>query len=130
MIALRRLEACLKSLADANRLRIIHLLLHQELCGTDLHGILGLTQPNVSRHLTYLKHSGLIRGRREGFRVFYRLAGPAVRELRDLLTFLRAAFRHDPIFRKDLARLARRRRAKDTRPPEFERRRRALLKQA
>ena len=31
-------------------------------------------QPNVSRHLTYLKNCGLVSDRRDGPRIFYRLA--------------------------------------------------------
>ena len=99
------LEACFKALGDGNRLRILNLLLHGELCGCDIQYVLEMTQSNVSRHLAYLKHSGLVTDRREGFRVFHGLADPANGELKPLFEFLRAVFREDDNFRNDLARL-------------------------
>ena len=65
-----------KGLADQTRLRMINLLLQGELCGCDVQLVLGLSQSNVSRHLTYLRRAGLVADRREGYRVFYRLVGP------------------------------------------------------
>lgn len=99
------LEACFKALGDGNRLRILNLLLHGELCGCDIQHVLEMTQSNVSRHLAYLKHSGLLKDRREGFRVFHGLADSANGELRPLFEFLRAVFREDANFRNDIARL-------------------------
>ncbi len=99
------LERSLKGLADVTRLRIINLLGWGELCGCDIQRVLEASQSNVSRHLTYLKHAGLVNDRRDGFRVFYRLA-PAESETRkNLLQFLAAAFRRDEGFRGDLRRL-------------------------
>lgn len=100
-----QLEAYFKGLADASRLRILNLLLYGELCGCDIQYVLEITQPNVSRHLTYLKHAGLVSDRREGFRVFYRLADAANRELKGLLGFLRSAFEAGEVFQSDLGRL-------------------------
>ena len=99
------LEACFRGLADANRLRILNLLLYGELCGCDIQYVLEMSQPNVSRHLTYLKHAGLATDRREGFRVFYRLADDPKDRLKGLFDFLRAAFQADPALREDLTRL-------------------------
>lgn len=99
------LETSLKGLADVTRLRIINLLCWGELCGCDIQRVLQASQSNVSRHLNYLKHAGLVLDRRDGFRVFYQLA-PAESETRkNLLQFLAAAFRRDEGFRSDLRRL-------------------------
>jgi ArsR family transcriptional regulator len=84
-------EDYFKGLADANRLRIINLLLNGELCGCDIQYVLEASQSNVSRHLGYLKRSGLVVDRRAGFRVYYRLADAVSREHKNLLTFLRSA---------------------------------------
>ena len=73
---MKELEQYFKALADANRLRILNLLLHGELCVCDIQFVLEASQPNVSRHLAYLKNSGLVLDRRDGFRIFYRLADP------------------------------------------------------
>ena len=71
---MKELEQYFKALGDSNRLRILNLLLHGELCVCDIQYVLENTQPNISRHLAYLKNSGLVIDRRDGFRIFYRLA--------------------------------------------------------
>src|SRR5450631_4472783 len=71
---MKELEQYFKALADTNRLRILNLLLHGELCVCDIQHVLDATQPNVSRHLAYLRNAGLVRDRRDGYRIFYRLA--------------------------------------------------------
>ena len=68
------LESLFKALADTNRLRILALLQAGEICVCDIHGSLGLPQPTVSRHLAYLRRSGLVTGRKDGLWVHYRLA--------------------------------------------------------
>ncbi len=89
---MRELEQVFKGLADQNRLRILNLLMHGELCVCDIQYVLASSQPNVSRHLTYLKNAGLVLDRREGTRIYYRLAG--VTDVhKPLFAFLREAFR-------------------------------------
>ena len=103
---MRDLEGYFKALADINRLRIVNLLLYGELCGCDIQIVLETSQPNASRHLTYLRHVGLVRDRREGPRVFYGLADPASDEkLKGLFEYLRMTFKKDPVLRADLGRL-------------------------
>jgi ArsR family transcriptional regulator len=71
---LNALETLFKALADGTRLRILGLLQSGEICVCDMHGSLGLPQPTVSRHLAYLRKSGLVLGRKDGLWVHYRLA--------------------------------------------------------
>jgi len=92
-------------LADPNRVRILNLLLHGELCGCDIQYVLGASQPNVSRHLTYLKNCGLLADRRDGFRVFYSLAEHKQGVLAALFEFLAKAFRNEETLRKDARKL-------------------------
>jgi len=89
---MKDLERYFKALGDHNRLRIINLLLHGELCVCDIQYVLENSQPNVSRHLSYLKNSGMVADRRDGYRIFYRLTDS--REPMKLLLFeyLRQAF--------------------------------------
>ncbi|HLI64089.1 MAG TPA: metalloregulator ArsR/SmtB family transcription factor [Terriglobales bacterium] len=91
---MKQLEQIFKGLADPTRLRILNLLLHGELCVCDLQYVLGSSQANVSRHLTYLKNSGLVLDRREGVRIYYRLAQPNEALHKRLFSFLRDAFRY------------------------------------
>ena len=83
------LENTFKALADQTRLRIIGLLRAGEICVCDIHGSLGLAQPTVSRHLAYLRRSGLVATRKEGLWVHYRLAelpDPVMQALLDAVT--------------------------------------------
>ncbi len=88
---LKDLARTFKALADETRLRILNLLLRGELCVCDIQLVLGASQPNVSRHLTYLKHAGLVLDRREGTRIYYRLAEARGGAWRQLLPFLQSA---------------------------------------
>jgi ArsR family transcriptional regulator len=101
----RTVERQLEALADATRLRIVNLLVQGELCGCDLGHVLHLSQPNISQHLAYLRHAGLVSNRREGYRVYYRLAEKRDRVLSGLLESLRLAFECDRIFVSDMQRL-------------------------
>jgi ArsR family transcriptional regulator len=102
---MQALEGYFKGLADHNRMRIINLLLHGELCVCDIQRILDASQPNVSRHLNYLKHSGLVLDRREGFRVFYRLSAEGDSALQGLWEFLCGIFKRERILQADLRKL-------------------------
>lgn len=68
-----RLAEIFRTLADSSRARIVHSLLHQELCTCDLAAITGLSEPAVSQHLRILRALRLVRSRREGKRVYYAL---------------------------------------------------------
>jgi ArsR family transcriptional regulator, arsenate/arsenite/antimonite-responsive transcriptional repressor len=98
-----RLEDYFRGLSDPTRLRIMNLLFHNKLCGCDLQELLSIPQPLVSRHLVYLKRSGLVVDRRDGFRVFYHPAEG--KRLDQLFEFLRSAFRGEDVFGLDAKRL-------------------------
>lgn len=102
---MKELERYFKALADANRLRILNLLLHGELCGCDIQYVLDTPQPSVSRHLQYLKNSGLVVDRRDGFRIFYRLADSNQGAKKHLFEFLHQAFKTEEAFQEDTRRL-------------------------
>ncbi len=102
---MERLTDCFKGLADQTRLRILNLLLHGELCGCDIQYVMETSQPNISRHLIYLKNCGLVQDRRVGFRVFYSLADDKAGFQRLLFKFLRDAFRREEMLRKDMEKL-------------------------
>lgn len=83
---MNELETVFKALADTTRLRILALLGDNEVCVCHLHDSLGLPQPTVSRHLAYLRKSGLVVARRDGVWMHYRVATslpPAVQKVVD-----------------------------------------------
>jgi len=59
------------ALADPNRLRIIHVLLQQEMCTSDLAVTLSIAEPLVSQHLRVLRDLDLVVSRRAGRVVYY-----------------------------------------------------------
>jgi ArsR family transcriptional regulator, arsenate/arsenite/antimonite-responsive transcriptional repressor len=72
--AIDQLEDVFKALADKTRLRILALLGNNEVCVCHIHDSLGLPQPTVSRHLAYLRRSGLVAARRDGVWMHYQVA--------------------------------------------------------
>jgi ArsR family transcriptional regulator len=68
------LEDVFRALADKTRLRILALLGNNEVCVCHIHDSLGLPQPTVSRHLAYLRKSGLVAVRRDGVWMHYRVS--------------------------------------------------------
>jgi ArsR family transcriptional regulator, arsenate/arsenite/antimonite-responsive transcriptional repressor len=102
---MKQLEQYCKGMADSNRLRILNLLLHGELCGCDIQYVLNTSQPNISRHLQYLKNSGLVLDRRDGFRIFYRLAEPIQGAKKYLFEFLQQAFKNEEPLQDDTRKL-------------------------
>jgi len=63
----------LKALSEETRLRILKLLEGGELCVCDIMAALDMIQPKVSFHLGVLKEAGLIKDRKEGRWVHYRI---------------------------------------------------------
>ena len=102
------LENTFKALADRTRLRIIGLLRAGEICVCDIYESLALPQPTVSRHLAYLRKTGLVETRRDGLWVHYRLANlpdPVMQALLDAVTH---AIGHAESGNRDRKRLAKR----------------------
>ncbi len=65
-----------KALADEIRLRILSILLIREMCVCEILIALELTQPTASHHLAILENAGLVKKRKEGKWVFYRVSSP------------------------------------------------------
>ncbi|MFN3285734.1 MAG: ArsR/SmtB family transcription factor [bacterium] len=70
-----------RALGDPTRLRILQLVLDEEKNVTELVQLTGSPQGRVSSHLACLRWCGYVTTRREGRRVYYRVADPRVREL-------------------------------------------------
>ena len=102
---MNNLEGYFKGLSDITRLRIMNLLLQGELCVCDIQRIVDGSQPTISRHLHYLKHSGLVVDRRDGLRVFYRVPKEKSTDLKTLHQFLRKVFKGKCVLEDDLKEL-------------------------
>lgn len=95
-----------KALGDETRLRIILLLTESELCVCDLMFLLNVPQSKVSRHLAYLKHSGITESRRVGVWMHYRLKNWQDGLLKAQIDFLKRKISDMPVFRADREKLA------------------------
>ncbi len=73
-----------KVFGDYSRIRIMYVLLQEEVCVQDLAEILDMTQSAVSHQLKILKQNKLVRARRDGKSVFYSLADHHVRNILDM----------------------------------------------
>jgi len=71
-------SSVLKILADENRLRMLNLIKGGELCVGEISTILGLSRPNVSKHLEKLKAAGFIKGRKNAQWIYYSISGSLV----------------------------------------------------
>jgi ArsR family transcriptional regulator, arsenate/arsenite/antimonite-responsive transcriptional repressor len=79
-----------KACADESRLRILHLIFENgEMCISDLEKILEFTQTKTSRHLIYLKNSGILSYKRYNHWVFYNIKDEVYEILKQIFQFLR-----------------------------------------
>jgi DNA-binding transcriptional ArsR family regulator len=69
-----------KALSHPVRLQIAEILSKQEACVCHLEHALGQRQAYVSQQLGVLKNAGILRERREGTFIYYRLSDPAISE--------------------------------------------------
>ena len=99
------LDTLLKTLADRTRLRLLNLMGDHEICVCFLVEGLQTSQPKISRHLAYLRRSGLVTARREGLWMHYRINLPKDANLARVLGEVLQSAARDPEMRKDLARL-------------------------
>ena len=60
-----------KIFGDATRLKILNVLLSEEMCVYDIAAMLGMSQSAISHQLRVLKQMGLVKNRREGKTIFY-----------------------------------------------------------
>lgn len=68
----------IKALAHPTRLFIVDELARGERCVCELTDMIGVEMPTISRHLSQLKHAGILDGEKRGAQVFYRLRVPCV----------------------------------------------------
>ncbi len=102
------LEALTKvyaALADSTRLRILSLLGDGEICVCHLHASLDVPQPTASRHLAYLRKSGLVEARRDGIWMHYRMAAQDNPVVASVIKAALHALTHTEISARDERRL-------------------------
>lgn len=76
-----KLAGTFKALGDPTRVRIISALSHTELCVCDIAATLGMSQSAVSHQLRTLREMRLVKNRREGRMVYYKLDDEHIHDL-------------------------------------------------
>jgi ArsR family transcriptional regulator len=106
--AIAGLDVLYRGFADPTRIRILNVLAAGELCVCDIVGLLRLPQPTVSRHLAYLRRTGLVEARRGWKYSHYRLAAPRHPVHRNLVNCVRSCFAGIPSLDEERRAAARR----------------------
>lgn len=75
------LSELFKIFGDSTRIKILYLLLEEEMCVCDIADSLKMTVSAISHQLRILKTSSLVKFRREGKTVFYSLADQHVEQI-------------------------------------------------
>ncbi len=76
-------EDAFNAVAEPRRRQILDVLANGERPVNDLVGLIGLAQPQVSKHLRVLREVGAVEVREEGRRRLYRLNGRALKPIHD-----------------------------------------------
>ena len=79
-----------QALADPSRRAIFESLTRGEAAVKDLTSRFDISQPAISQHLSTLKEAGLVRARRDGRCVYYRVQPRGIKPLIDWITHCRA----------------------------------------
>ena len=94
-----------KALGDENRIRILNLLMRQELCVCEIETLLDMTQSNASRHLNKLKTSGIITSEKKSQWVYYSVDNNFIEKNNLLYKFLKSKMDENTQWIKDMERL-------------------------
>jgi ArsR family transcriptional regulator len=98
-------ELFFSALADRTRLRLLNLMRDGEVCVCFFADTLGTNDPKISRHLSYLKRAGLVKGRRDGKWVHYSIIEPKDTAARAVFDATMKMLRADKEMERDLKRL-------------------------
>ena len=99
------MENLFRVLADRTRLRLLSLMNGQEICVCYLVEVLKTSQPKISRHLAYLRNSGIVAARREGRWMHYRIVPPSDPAAARILEEVQRRLAEDRAMQQDRARL-------------------------
>src|SRR5580704_9523293 len=99
------MERFFRALADRTRLRLINMIADDDVCVCFFVEVLGLSQPVISRHLAYLRRAGLVRARREGKWMHYRIVQPVDLHAAEVLAGVRNWLASDPEMQRERKRL-------------------------
>jgi len=80
-----KVSETLKALAHPARLKMVAGLLKDECNVAQIQKVLGLPQSTISQHLRILKNADIIKGRKEGTKICYRVIDVRVRKIVEII---------------------------------------------
>lgn len=98
-------ELFFNALADRTRLRILNLMGEDEVCVCFFVEVLETNQPKISRHLAYLRRSGIVATRKEGLWMHYRIEELKNEDARRIWRDVQIYLSNDKEMQKDRKRL-------------------------
>jgi DNA-binding transcriptional ArsR family regulator len=75
---IRQASEAMQAIAHPLRLKILCLVGHHEVSVLEIVDAVGTTQSNISQHLGVLRKHGILESRKDGNKVYYRIADPRV----------------------------------------------------
>lgn len=90
-----------KALAEESRLRILSLVMKNDMCVCELENCLNLKQSNISRHLSALKSSGLLDSYKHAQWVYYKINAGFIKEHKHLWLYLEGKLTEMSRFQED-----------------------------
>jgi ArsR family transcriptional regulator len=97
----------LKLFADPTRLRIINLLLQEELSVAELQEILDMGQSRISSHLSLIRKNDIVIDRKEGKKTFYAISPDAYKNYHAIIQLVQDSMKEVPEGIEDLDNLKR-----------------------
>lgn len=91
-----------KALAEESRLRILSILLNEEMCVCEIEKCLKMTQSNVSRHLTALKNCGILECNKHAQWVYFKISDKFKEENENLWLYLCQKLKESPNYTIDI----------------------------
>ena len=98
-------DGMFRAFADVTRLRILHLLARRSLSVCEIMATMKVPQSKISRHLAYLRGTGLVVCRKQGQWRLYVLSKPTTRFQARAIHCLKDCFDEVAVLRRDLNRL-------------------------
>lgn len=90
-----------KALAEESRLRILSLIMQNEMCVCEIEACLNMTQSNASRHLTVLKQCGILQCYKKAQWAYYKMNDSFIRDQNELFKYLQIKLKELPTYQKD-----------------------------
>ena len=105
---MRQFMEIASALGDESRVRLVMALSGREVCVQHLVELLGLAPSTVSKHLSLLRHAGLVEQRKQGRWIYYRRADDsAPAAVRNTYSYLQHCVGLRPEIKADAAKLER-----------------------